>query len=130
MKTKPPLRLRRLPAGHVAGRIFPVASNLRSRLLGLSLLRPGRAGPGLVLPGCRSVHTFGMLFALDVYFFDRRGRLVRVASRVAPGRVLFERRATWILEVPAGSAALFGDQRHQSPPSGPAEGGESLPGSA
>jgi hypothetical protein len=111
MEPEAPMRLRRLPAVNVSGRRIPLASSLTSRLLGLALLRRDRAGPGLMLPNCRSVHTFGMFFALDFYFFDEHGRLIRTAAEVVPGRLLFERRASHILEVPSGRAALHTDRQ-------------------
>ena len=45
-------------------------------------------GEGLLLRdplGC--LHTIGMRFAIDVVFLDRRLRVVRVVSHVAPGRL-------------------------------------------
>jgi hypothetical protein len=78
-----------------------VAVTLLSRLLGLALLRPGRAGEGLLIPRCRSVHTFGMRFALDVTFLDAGGEAIAIRRRVPAGRVLREAAATAVLEVPA-----------------------------
>lgn len=80
----------------------PVAVSFRSRLLGLAWRERAQAGPGLLIPRCSSVHTFGMRFALDVYFLDRGGRVLAVRRRVPPRRVLWHRGAAAILEVPAG----------------------------
>ena len=52
----------------------PVATTRLSRLLGLALLRRRRAGAGLLIPRCRSVHTFGMRFPLDLSSWTRRVR--------------------------------------------------------
>ena len=79
-----PRRFRRLPTAEVASRRVPVAVTLLSRLLGLALLRPGRAGEGLLIPRCRSVHTFGMRFAIDLVFLDRERRPIAVAPRGPP----------------------------------------------
>ena len=76
-----PLRFRRLPTAEVASRRVPVAVTLLSRLLGLALLSPGRAGEGLLIPRCRSVHTFGMRFPLDLVFLDRSRQPYRSAAR-------------------------------------------------
>jgi hypothetical protein len=78
----------------------PVAVTPLSRLLGLALLRVGRAGEGLLIPRCRSVHTFGMRFPIHVVFVD--ARLIPVAMRgsVPPNRVLREPRATAVVELP------------------------------
>lgn len=81
----------------------PVARGPRVRLLGLALLPRQRAGPGLLLPRCRSVHSFGMRFAIDVVFLDRDGREIR-RQRLQPRRLAWERRAAAVLELPVGGA--------------------------
>jgi uncharacterized membrane protein (UPF0127 family) len=78
-----------------------VAVTLLSRLLGLSLLGPGRAGEGLLIPRCRSVHTFGMRFPLDVVFLDGARRPISVRRAVPRNRVVAERGAAAVLELPA-----------------------------
>jgi len=96
-----PLRFRRLPTAEVASRRVPVAVTLPSRLLGLALLRSGRAGEGLLIPGCHSVHTFGMRFALDVVFLDRHRAPLAVRTAVSPNRIVADRRAVSVLELPS-----------------------------
>ena len=93
----------------VDGRIVAPVEVARSRaerrrgLLG----RTGVRG-ALMLPRCRSVHTVGMRFALDVVWLDRTGAVVRVA-RVDPGRVTRPvRRSRAVVEATAGSAADWG----------------------
>jgi uncharacterized membrane protein (UPF0127 family) len=85
-----------------------VAVTLLSRLLGLSLLRPGRAGEGLLIPRCRSVHTFGMRFALDLVFLDRAHAPISVRRAIPRNRVVADRRAAAVLEVPASPAGGAG----------------------
>jgi uncharacterized protein len=75
-----------------------------SRLLGLALLDRDRVGPGLLIPRCRSVHTFGMRFSLDVYFLDAGGGFIALRAAVPPRRVVRDRRAAAVLEVPARPA--------------------------
>jgi uncharacterized protein len=74
-----------------------VADSIRARLLGLALRRrpPEYA---LLLPRCRSVHTFGMRFPLDLVWLDRDGRPVRVDEAVPPCRVRSCRAAVAVLE--------------------------------
>jgi uncharacterized membrane protein (UPF0127 family) len=79
----------------------PVADGFRLRLRGLAWRWRSEAGPGLLIPRCASVHTFGMRFALDVYFLDRSGRVLAVRRRVPPRRILWCRGAAAVLEVPA-----------------------------
>ncbi len=103
-----PLRFRRLPTAEVASRRVPVAVTLLSRLLGLALLSPGRAGEGLLIPRCRSVHTFGMRFALDVVFLDRSRQTVSVRGAVPRNRIVRERGADAVLETPAAAGRSAG----------------------
>lgn len=99
-------RLRGLPWRVLPWAAVPVAVGYRSRLLGLALLGRRRAGPGLLLPGCRAVHTFGMRFELDVVFLGDGEEVLRVERAVPPGRLLAERRARTVLELPAGATAI------------------------
>jgi uncharacterized protein len=99
-----PFRFRRLPTAEVASRRVPVAITLLSRLLGLALLSPGRAGAGLLIPRCRSVHTFGMRFAIDVVFLDRERLPISVVRAVPANRVVREPAAEAVLELPGAVA--------------------------
>lgn len=83
----PPRRLRGLPPRRVLGHRVPLAETLAARLLGLALLKRGRAGPGLLIPRCRSIHTVGMRFALDLVFLDRHGAVVEHRRDVPPFRL-------------------------------------------
>ena len=74
-----------------------VARSPLARLLGLALRRQPPAH-ALLLPRCRSVHTFGMRFPLDLVWLDARGRVLRVDRAVPPGRVRCCLRAAAVLE--------------------------------
>ena len=78
-----------------------MAATLLSRLLGLALLRPGRAGEGLLIPRCRSVHTFGMRFAVDLAFLDESGQPISRRVAVPPNRIVSEPSADAVLELPS-----------------------------
>jgi uncharacterized membrane protein (UPF0127 family) len=88
--------------------LIPVANDFRTRLCGLAWRRRSQAGPGLLIPRCSSVHTFGMRFELDVYFLDDAGRVLSVRRGVPPRRVLWHRGASAILEIPAAEGGEFG----------------------
>ena len=81
--------------------LIPVAKDFRTRLRGLAWRDRERAGPGLLIPRCSSVHTFGMRFELDVYFLDADGRVLSVRRRVPPRRVIWQRRSAAVLEIPS-----------------------------
>jgi uncharacterized membrane protein (UPF0127 family) len=86
-----------------------VAGSARARLLGLALLTDASFPPwyGLLLPRCSSVHTFGMLFPLDLVFLDGRGGVVGLAREVRPGRVFRCKGAAGVVEVRAGAGGLW-----------------------
>jgi uncharacterized membrane protein (UPF0127 family) len=92
-------RLERLERIDVDGIGVYVARGPRARLLGLALLRQLAPDRALLIPGCRSVHTFGMRFALDVVFLDAQGEVVRVARGVPPRRIVSCRRAVAVVEL-------------------------------
>jgi uncharacterized membrane protein (UPF0127 family) len=100
-------RLRRLPVSVVLGREVRVATGSPTRLLGLTHLDCAQAGPGLLIPRCASVHTFGMRFALDVYFLDDEGTVVSVRRGLCPRRVVFCRDAAAVLEIPTEKGGEF-----------------------
>jgi len=99
------LRLRGLPTTEVCGHRVPIAATRASRLLGLALLDRGKAGAGLLIPRCRSVHTFGMRFPLRLVFLDEAARPISVRRRVPPRRFALDRRARAVLELPVGEPA-------------------------
>ena len=100
-----PFRFRGLERRQFLGFVVPVATTRLSRLLGLAMLPRERAGAGLLIPGCRSVHTMGMRFRLDLLFFDRQGRVVELWRDVPPGRFFRCPRAESVLELPSPEAA-------------------------
>jgi uncharacterized membrane protein (UPF0127 family) len=53
----------------------------------------------LEIPRCRSVHTFGMRFALDLVWLDASRRVIRVDRGVPPWRVRSCRQARSVLEL-------------------------------
>jgi uncharacterized protein len=94
-------RFRRLARTQLRGLQVPVATSFASRFLGLALLPRELAGPGLLIPRCRSVHTFGMRFRLDLLFLDADQRVLEIRQDVPPARVARCARAAAVLEVPA-----------------------------
>ncbi|MBS1677123.1 MAG: DUF192 domain-containing protein [Actinobacteria bacterium] len=95
-------RFDRLPRRTVLDLEVPVATGIHARALGLSHLDRQDAGPGLLIPRCAAVHTFGMRFALDIHFLDPDGELLGSCRAVPPRRFVAHRGADAVLEVPAG----------------------------
>ena len=81
-----------------------VANSRWARLRGLAWRRTPPAGWALLFPRCRSVHTFGMRFPIDVVFLDRHGCPMAIRHSVKPGRVVRHRRAAAVIEMKAGDA--------------------------
>jgi trehalose synthase len=94
-------RLARLPVVTVLGREARLAAGPRARLLGLAGLDREEAGPGLLIPRCASVHTFGVRFPLDLVFLDGEGRPRSLRRRVPPRRIVSDRGASAVLELPS-----------------------------
>lgn len=103
------LRLRHQPSGSVVVERLEEAADFASRgvgLLGRDHLEPDA---GLWIHPCRSIHMFGMRFAIDAVFLDRRQRVVRVVSGLRPWRMVpLVWRAASVVELPAGRSAEIG----------------------
>jgi uncharacterized protein len=86
-----------------------VPRTARERMRGLWGRRSLPAGAGMLFHRCRSIHTVGMRFPLDVVFLDRTFRVVDVRP-VWPGR-WFVRcgGAAHVLELAAGSGIRSGE---------------------
>jgi uncharacterized membrane protein (UPF0127 family) len=86
-----------------------VAGDRGSRRRGLARL--GQAtfprGHALLFERCRSVHTIGMRFALDLVWLDAAGALVRLDRAVAPRRLRTCLRARAVVEAAAGDGERF-----------------------
>lgn len=86
-----------------------IVCSLTSRLLGLSGQRSLPTRAGLLLSPAHGVHTLGMHFAIDVVFLSRQMRVLALASRVPPWRVLLAPRGTGrVLELAAGQILATG----------------------
>jgi hypothetical protein len=71
------------------------------------LLGRRRLGPeeGLLLRPVGAIHTWFMLFPIDVVFLDRDYSVLKIVQGVRPWRFAGARRAKVVLELPAGAAA-------------------------
>ena len=94
------------PRKQVLGFKVPVATTLETRLLGLAFLEAGQAGEGLLIPRCRSVHTFGMRFDIDLVFLDADARVIELRRAVPPWRVVRCGEAEAVLELPSPGPGL------------------------
>lgn len=82
------------------------ADDRRSRARGL-LGRPGVEG-ALVLSKCRSVHTIGMKFAIDVAYLDAQGVVLKI-THMRPNRIgMPVRKSATVVEAQAGAFERWG----------------------
>ena len=95
-------RFRGLRVERVCGLEVPVAESAWSRLMGLACLDRDRAGAGLLIPGCRAVHTFWMRFPIDLVFLNQGLEPVAVFRDVTPNRFRRHLPAWAVLEIPSG----------------------------
>jgi len=84
-----------------------VAGDRRARRRGLARLDELPAGHALLIERCRSVHTLGMRFALDLLWLDASGQLIRLDANVAPRRLRTCLRARAVIETNAGCSERF-----------------------
>ncbi|MDQ2622287.1 MAG: hypothetical protein M3Y45_04515 [Actinomycetota bacterium] len=93
---------------HIGKLEVPVAKG-RTRVLGLARLDQDEAGPGLMIPRCNSVHTYGMRFPVHLVFLGPDRELMRVVLGFQPGGVMTTSGARIVVEVvPRGPDGLDG----------------------
>jgi uncharacterized protein len=88
-----------------------MADDFLSRLKGLLLTKSLPAGRGLYLSPCNQIHMFGMTYAIDAIFIDKRNEVVGLVQSIGPGSLspIFIK-AAGCLELPAGTISSTGTQ--------------------
>ena len=88
-----------------------VASNSLTRLRGLIGSKPLESGQGLLIVGCKSVHTHFMGFAIDVLYMDRDKRVAGMDRDLTPWRLGHTFAGSrHVIELPAGTLEASGTQ--------------------
>lgn len=93
--------------GRLLNRVWR-ADNVWTRARGLLGRPPLAREEGLWLLPCRTVHTLGMRYTLDLVFLDRDGKICRCVPGLRPGRAAGCRAARSVLELAAGSIGELG----------------------
>ena len=109
------MNLRNVTRATTVGTRITIADTSLTRLIGLAGRRRLDAGCGLLIRPSSGVHTFGMLFAIDVVALSKDLRVLKIWERLAPFRVTTISLKTYsILELPAGGISAcemkVGDQ--------------------
>ncbi len=103
-------RLADLPVIELAGGLCVYeARSWAARRDGLGGLPDLPEDCGLWIAPCRSIHTIGMRFALDLVWLAKDGRVVRVDEDVAPWRFKLCPGARTVIETRAGAGRRFAD---------------------
>jgi uncharacterized membrane protein (UPF0127 family) len=102
------LRIRNATRNTVLATAVLVAETSRQRRTGLLRHKSLPPGEGLLIGPCEAVHTFGMKFAIDVLFLDRKHKVLKVRPEMGRGKISVCLRAHSVLELPAGTAAATG----------------------
>ncbi len=81
-------------------------------LLGRSSLPPGK---GMIIQPCKAVHTFAMVFPIDVAFVDKKNCICHIIESMVPYRFSPTiRKGHYVIEAPAGtlntSGTILGDK--------------------
>lgn len=104
------MRIRNATRQEVLAEEAMAADNFWRRLKGLLGTKHLAPGAGLVIRPCSSVHTFGMNYAIDVLFVNREDIVTKIVSYMKPGHLAADWGSRYVIELPAGTAAVTGIQ--------------------
>ncbi|MGB1238639.1 MAG: DUF192 domain-containing protein [Pseudomonadales bacterium] len=79
-----------------------VTQTFRERNRGLFALAQLQCAQGLLITPCRSVHTFGMGYAIDLVYLNRDFQIVKLVHDMGPNRMSLALCAKMTLELKAG----------------------------
>src|SRR3990167_9526782 len=100
----PRIRIINLSKNTVLAENAEPADNFFRRLIGLMGSPCLKAGEGLIIKPCNSIHTFFMRFPIDVLFVDKDNRVLKALSSLKPFRLTFIYfQASFAIELPSGT---------------------------
>jgi len=79
-----------------------VTENFQERNRGLLALEALTQGQGLLITPCRSVHTFGMSYVLDLVYLNKSLKIVKIIKNIVPNRMSIALFAHSTLELKSG----------------------------
>ena len=95
--------IRNLTRGTVLADRAAVADTSEKRRTGLLKHKSLEVGDGLWIVPCEGVHTFGMKFAIDIAFVNKRRIVRKVRHSVPRWRIALDLFAHSVIELPAGT---------------------------
>jgi uncharacterized membrane protein (UPF0127 family) len=81
------MTLRDITRGTAVGTRITIANTSLTRLIGLTGRRGLDSGCGLLIRPSSGIHTFGMLFSIDVVALSKDLRVLKLWHRLAPFRM-------------------------------------------
>ena len=94
--------VRNLTRNAILGDRIEAARTSRERRTGLLKHEGLGEGEGLWIVPCESVHSFGMKFAIDVVFVNKKKVVVKVRPNMLKWRIALSLRAHSVVELPVG----------------------------
>ncbi len=83
-----------------------VADTLPSRIVGLIGRKILNSDEGLVITGCKSIHSIFMRFPICAIFVDKKGKVVKIIEHFSPYRISgYYFKADKVIELPPYRAA-------------------------
>ncbi len=92
--------------GTLLGSQISLADTWWSRFRGYLGRSAPKSGEGILLAPCNSIHTFGMVFPLDLVFLDSEGAVLELREGVPPWRLCRGAGGSrYVLELPEGTVS-------------------------
>ena len=85
-----------------------ITENFKERNRGLFALAKLQPGQGLLITPCRSVHSFGMAYAIDLLYLNKQLQVVKIISNMLPNRMSLALRGHSTLELLSGEVQRLG----------------------
>jgi uncharacterized membrane protein (UPF0127 family) len=104
------LRVNNVTRGKLLADHASIASTSSTRRAGLLKHTKLDPGDGLWIVPSEGVHTFGMKFAIDVLFLDKKRRVKKMRPNMVRGKLAFSLLSHSTLELPAGTIEETGTQ--------------------
>ena len=104
------LRVNNVTRGKVLADRAGIANTSATRRTGLLKHTSLERGDGLWITPSEGVHTFGMKFAIDVLFLDKKRRVKKMRPNMVRGKIALSLLSHSTLELPAGTIAETGTQ--------------------
>lgn len=93
-----------LTTGKVIARDLKMVDTFFGRLRGLLATTSLKEGSGIILKPCTQIHTFFMLYSIDVIFVDKDFKVLNVIENMKPWRIsALLLKSLYAVELPSGT---------------------------